>query len=101
MRIFLRDVVICEDEFYEPPPVSIYLFRAGERYKIGSSIDPGRRLLDFSTSPIPVELIWAYRMKDARKIERQLHKFFKEKCCYGEWFELSEADIKYIKKLGT
>lgn len=99
VRTFLRDVVICEDEFHEPIPVSLYLFRAGKRYKIGSSINPTRRLHDFSTSPIPVELVWASQIEDAEKIEKQLHELFKGARCHGEWFYLNQADVEHIKGL--
>ena len=101
IRTFLRDVVICEDEFHEPIPVSLYLFRAGNRYKIGSSIDPQMRLRDFSGSPIPVELIWASQIEDAKKIEKQLHEFLKGARCHGEWFYLNQVDVEHIKELGA
>jgi len=101
IRTFLRDVVICEDEPYEPIPISVYLFRADDRYKIGTSVDPERRLRDFSASPIPVELVWASQAQGAKEIERRFHKLFKEKRCHSEWFKLDDADIEYIKKMGA
>jgi len=103
-RTFLRDVVIPDPSPYEPYPVepdSIYLFRAGNLYKIGVSRNPKRRLYDFSISPVPVEFVWASQIKDARDIERRLHKTFQGKRIHGEWFELSQADIEYIKELGV
>lgn len=98
-RTFLRDMMICDSPSYPSSPSqpdSLYLFRAGDHYKIGISKDPKRRLCDLSISPIPVELIWSSQIEDARGLERQLHKTFQGKRVHGEWFELTEADIEYI-----
>lgn len=101
-RTFLRDVVIADPSPHQPsPPDLIYLFRAGNLYKIGISNNPERRLQDFSTSPVPVEFVWASQVEDAKDIEKQLHKTFRQKCIRGEWFELSEADVDYVKGLGS
>ena len=103
-RVFLRDVILSNSEFDELIPVEqelLYIFRAGKRFKIGASRDPRRRLQDFSTSPIPVEFVWASHVENARAMEKALQALFHAQRIHGEWFELSEANIKFIKKLGA
>ena len=100
-RIFLRDMVIPDPSPYQAPPNepnSIYLFRAGNRYKIGISKDPQRRLYDLSASPLPIEFVWSLQVGNASMLEGQLHKIFQEKRAHGEWFELSREDVAWIKK---
>lgn len=79
----------------------LYLIRipSGE-YKIGRSNDVGRRMQDFSTSsPHAFLLIHKIVADDMVEAEKLLHKKFLEKSVKGEWFDLSSADVEYIREI--
>lgn len=44
-----------------------------------------------------VQLIYKHKIKNI-SIEKELHKKYKHKKIRGEWFELTEEDIKDIKQ---
>jgi predicted GIY-YIG superfamily endonuclease len=88
--------------------VRVYIVRDNVRstYKIGSSVNPLRRYNELSNQKSPaimadtqnerdLSLIW-YSDFVSRSEEKKLHKKFKSKNLYGEWFSLSEDDLKYI-----
>lgn len=54
------------------------------------------------TLPYDPELVCAIKVEDCIKAEREIHELFIDagKNVRGEWFELTEADIEYIKLLG-
>lgn len=71
-------------------------------YKIGCSIKPKNRLLTFGvTLPFEVECICLIYSRDMYGLEKQLHQHFADRRTRGEWFELSDADIEYVKGLAT
>src|SRR6478609_1004056 len=72
----------------------VYLFKAGDFYKIGFSGDPSKRLKDIQSScPLPVEIIRTWIHGDAANIEMDLHALFASKRLEGEWFALDESDL--------
>lgn len=88
--------------------VRIYIVRDNVRstYKIGSSVNPIRRYNELSNQKAPaimadvqnerdLTLIW-YSDFVERSEEKKLHKKFKSKNLYGEWFSLSDPDLEYI-----
>lgn len=85
-----------------PPPDldSVYLACKHSKgkiiYKIGWSADPEDRIKQLGKG---VQLVWAKQFSDAGTIERALHEHFANKHLYGEWFDLNESDIEYIKGL--
>jgi predicted GIY-YIG superfamily endonuclease len=91
--------------------VRIYIVRDNVRstYKIGSSTNPLRRYNELNNQKSPaimadeqesrdLSLIW-YSEPVQRKEEKILHKKFKSKHLYGEWFGLTEEDITTIYTL--
>jgi hypothetical protein len=70
-------------------------------YKIGKSDDPEKRLKQLTKQdtlqPLPNE----YRLCDAwwadESCERSLHKFFAKQRQRGEWFALSDLDLRIIE----
>ena len=79
--------------------------RNGCRYfpvKIGNTVDNiNRRLSSIQTGhwmDLKVVLI-SKLLNDVENIERQLHDRFQDKRVRGEWFDLSESDIKTIKQI--
>lgn len=82
----------------ELPPDSgyIYLLRAeNNSYKIGTSIQPKRRLKQIRRSiPMGITVVHYFYVRDAYEVERTLHlKYASARIC-GEWFALSEEQVK-------
>jgi len=66
--------------------------------KIGRTVNVIQRLNCLqSMSPIPLKLIGYIEDGTASKIERELHLYFSDKRVRGEWFDLSNANIEFIK----
>lgn len=66
--------------------------------KIGITTDIYRRLrvLDLS-SPVELNLILSFESSQAEVIEAELHKYFAVKRVKGEWFNLSDSDLEWVK----
>jgi prophage antirepressor-like protein len=77
---------------YEP---KTYLMRDTLRgfYKIGKSKDPKIRETTLQAEVPTIELLHVIESD----IENYLHKKFDSKRLRGEWFDLSKADVDYIK----
>lgn len=76
----------------------VYLVKCQTLYKIGSTKNPTKRLRGLqSSTPFPLELLHTILCRDVRTCEILLHLEFKSKHVRGEWFELSEEDVNYIK----
>src|SRR5688572_19924917 len=79
---------------------SVYVLKCGSRYKIGISVNPQQRLKQIQCLwPEPITLIHQIRSPSYKPIERQLHHRFADKRRRGEWFELSDEDLSYIRSL--
>ena len=83
----------------------IYILRVDNgRCKIGRAKLVDDRIYQLGIIlPYDPELICAVKVDDYVTVERELHELFTDagKHVKGEWFELSEADIAYIKRLGA
>ena len=103
-RTFLRDIV-HSDGFIDEPlmpliPWHLYLMKAENGlYKIGISTNPKARYASLATGPIAIGLLWSKEMITAREVEQELHRHFQAKRIRGEWFELNEQDVEYIRRL--
>lgn len=72
------------------------------KYKIGSTRanDVNKRLKELQTGNSSQLFIRSsYETKYPFKLENLLHNHFKSSNLIGEWFDLSEADIKDFKKV--
>ena len=76
-------------------------------YKIGITNNLNKRLSELQVGN-PSELIfvklWKHpQLKKIQNYERILHNYYKKSGCLirGEWFYLSQADIKYLSKPST
>jgi hypothetical protein len=76
----------------------VYIARSGEYHKIGLTSDFERRREEL-TKNTPLEITWAYLIptSDMHKLEKTLHEKYKNKRHKGEWFNLSETDLKEIQ----
>lgn len=78
----------------------IYLARSGEHFKIGKSARPVRRVTEISLSlPSPIELVHQIPTNDMYMAERNLHERFSAQRKNGEWFLLSESQVREIMAL--
>jgi hypothetical protein len=97
--------LVVEAELPEPEPNSeehygfVYLLRSGRHYKIGHTLDVGRRRYDLAIQlPDPVVEEHVIRTDDPTGIERYWHERFGSRRKNGEWFELTRADITAFKR---
>lgn len=79
----------------------VYLFKCQNLYKIGFTAHPIKRLQMFDTTvPFKKQLIFCADIPYAAKKESTIKSKFNHKLRYAnEWFEFSEDDVEYIKKL--
>ena len=71
----------------------VYVIKGIEGYKIGMSFTPEKRAKQFYG-----ELFMTIPTDNMFKLELKLHKMFaKKRKCYGEWFNLNELDIEYLR----
>jgi hypothetical protein len=81
----------------------VYLLKSETgHYKIGRTIDPKSRSKTFGIQlPFAVEFLAVIPADDMISLESELHRRFDEKRLSGEWFNLSDDDIEYIKGLAS
>jgi hypothetical protein len=76
----------------------VYLMKSGRHYKIGRTNAIGRRERELATKiPVPPKTIHSIETLDPVGVEVYWHKRFAEKRGEGEWFELSQDDVKEFK----
>lgn len=74
----------------------IYIIKSNLYYKIGKAKDIKQRYKDIEITNPDIELIYSKEFENYHKIEKDLHKKFKEKHYKGEWFKLNSEDINLI-----
>lgn len=71
--------------------------RNSDLYKIGVTTNIVRRKKQFETAnPFEFYLHEFFPTEDCRKLEREVHKRYKEKRYKNEWFKLTEEDVLTI-----
>lgn len=69
-------------------------------YKIGKTKNLKQRMNLFGVKlPFKIEIVHIIASDDYSEIETELHKTFAEKRLEGEWFDLSDEDIEWLKSL--
>jgi hypothetical protein len=73
----------------------IYLAKSGENYKIGKTVDPEGRMRQLSIQ-LPEELVKVHEITtdDIDYLERHWHRYFSENRRNGEWFALSDDQVR-------
>jgi hypothetical protein len=79
----------------------VYLVRSPTGYyKIGRTKNPKDRIQTFKVKlPFEVEYEALIPTKDMYSLEKELHDQFAHKRGEGEWFELNQENVAYIKSL--
>lgn len=86
------------DKINLPAHGVVYLYKAEDYYKIGRSNNVERRDKEIKLQlPFKVELIHTIETYDPPKIEKYWHSHFKSKRLNGEWFQLSNSDVRFFK----
>lgn len=69
------------------------------RYKIGKTKKLDDRMNLFAVKlPFAISSIHTVYCDDYHNLERYLHHYFKDKRVRGEWFDLTDKDIEWIKE---
>lgn len=89
---------IAKRDYVKPSiPGFVYLVYSSGVYKIGKTKQLDSRTKYFSTiMPVEVNLIHSFHSNDYNKAEKKLHNKYAEYRKTGEWFELSEEQVKEI-----
>lgn len=67
--------------------------------KIGKADDPEQRKKELSTgTPHHHEIVHLIKSETAYKTEKLFHRYFSEKRLTGEWFDLSEKELRWIQR---
>jgi hypothetical protein len=84
-------------------PGYVYLIQAdlpGKPYKIGKSVNVPDRLKTFEIKlPFDFKLIHTIKCKNYHYAESVLHKHYARHRVDGEWFQLSDDNVKEIKSI--
>ncbi len=76
----------------------VYIMKCANYYKIGHSKNPKNRRLTIQThNPLDVKICALLKTESFIDIEKELHKIFITKRSRGEWFELQENDLIFLK----
>lgn len=67
-------------------------------YKIGRSIKPKKRESTLQSEKPTIEMLFYFEA--TKDLELNLHKHFSSKRVRGEWFNLTNEDLDYIKQIG-
>lgn len=86
--------------FTEKPKVYfIYLLKCNDYYKIGYTINSGKRLAAYKThNPYPVEVLARIDCAEYKAFERDIATRYASKHHCGEWYKLDTKDVQLIKR---
>lgn len=78
----------------------VYIIRSGHRYKIGYTTGPVKQRVSGVQvgSPMKVVLVCAIPVREPKKVESDIHQVFSSRRTRGEWYALTQQDIKNLKK---
>ena len=82
----------------QPLPGFIYLVQAvgTDKFKIGRATNVTKRIRELQTgSPLKIRYVYHAYVQNANLCEMELHNKFSNQREIGEWFALTQADIKF------
>ena len=74
----------------------VYVVHCAGAYKIGVSVDPDSRVKNLC-APYPITYVFKIYTEDMYGLEKELHERYAHLHTNGEWFLLSEEDIKDLR----
>lgn len=100
-----RDLTSLSEAFrpsYEETGYVYFLKSSNGPVKIGKTNNLDQRIKQIKPKmPFQSNLIHSWRCDEPLSIESCLHDFFKEQRVNGEWFELTEKDVQWIKSINS
>jgi len=89
-----------KSQLRQPQYGFVYVIRGGPYYKIGCTTSPQDRFNQIQPKlPFETEVVCLIEANDMTGVEKVLHETFRKKRRNGEWFELDEGDVEYIRGL--
>jgi hypothetical protein len=90
---------VTKEDVLKTSPGYVYILSTDHGwYKIGKSIDVSERVKQISPKlPFTVEVEHVIKTNNYTVTERALHAAFESKRTNGEWFRLSDIDLKWLK----
>lgn len=85
-------------KIYKPTRIYVMLDWHTGYHKIGRSKSPFDRERTLQSEKPTIELLFYFEATE--DVETKLHNIFDNKRVRGEWFNLTDEDIQYIKQLG-
>lgn len=77
----------------------VYVIKGDEQYKIGCTKNVKQRLRPMGAmAPFPLQALVLISTGDMEALEAELHEKFAAKRIRGEWFNLDESDVDYIRR---
>ncbi len=81
----------------------IYVMQCKNYVKFGYSQNPNSRIKELQTgNPFKIHLLLKVNYNCVSSIEKEIHRYFKEKRERGEWFKIDEEVkdfVKYLKNI--
>ena len=77
--------------------MSVYIVTDGKFFKIGFTDGAVEARIDALQTGNPNRLILVHQMDGSRTLEKELHGIYAAKRLNGEWFDLTNKDLKSIK----
>lgn len=105
-RIHISSIKACEAkvaerQYREDLGGYVYVIEWHGYYKIGKARDVSQRLRDIGCShPVPPKLYKVIPTNAMGQLESRLHKRLAHKRVSGEWFNLDENDLQYLRSQG-
>lgn len=93
--------LFSDADLHSPERGFVYIVRSGEYYKIGMTRgDVEKRVATLQTgSPRRLHIVKIIETEDPATLEKDLHGMLNNKRGRGEWFKLSEGDLRVLKRL--
>jgi len=92
-------IIAVGNKLKDPDIGYIYIIKNGEYYKIGRTINYISRFYSYKRTEMPNlnEVIFCDKFKWHKRVEQKLLSWFKNRRHRGEWFSLTQKDLKTIK----
>ncbi len=85
---------------YKPKDGYLYIIHCTgfPYYKIGQTVMPAARVDTLQTGvPFELKLEYALEVRDMNETERKIQQRYKDKCIRGEWFMLTDEELRNVK----
>jgi hypothetical protein len=85
-------VYVVYDEWIRNPETDEMPYKIGHTEKVSAK----KRYVTLIL-PGEIKTLFEYRIKDYKRVEKELHEKYKKSCVNGEWFNLSQEEVYSIQ----